>query len=96
MALIREQDYFFLTDTEYGLLEAAAENNPPPDDIFDTVLAAFRLGGTVVIDGHTYYYTLASNLNLNPLDENDLYEAGITLDYQVFRSMATLHPSPVA
>lgn len=93
MALIRGQDYYFLTEAEYLSLQGMMENLP--DDIFVTVFNAFNSnsGGTVVIGGDTFYYTLAANLNLEPLEQYELGESGITLDYQVFRSMATLHPS---
>ena len=94
MALIRGNDYYFLTADEYTTLQGIA-GDLSNGDIFDRVFLAFTSDppNTVVIGGQTYYYTLAANLNLEPLEQYELGESGITLDYQVFRSMATLHPS---
>ena len=91
MALVRGQAYYFLTADEFTALSTLSAN--AGEDIFDTVFNAFN-GNSVVIDGATYYYAPVSSLSsLTDDDLDDLYTESITLDYQLFLSMATLHPS---
>lgn len=92
MALERGQAYYFLTAAEYNDLSILSNNNPA-QNIFDTVFNAFN-GNSVVLNGETYYYAAVSSLSsLTDDDLDDLYTESITLDYQLFLSMATLHPS---
>lgn len=92
MALERGQAYYFLTAAEYNDLSNLSNNNPD-QDIFDTVFKAFN-GNSVVIDNKTYYYASVSDLlSLTDDDLDELYGGNITLDYQLFLSMATLHLS---
>lgn len=91
MALVRGQAYYFLTEAEFTALSNLSNN--PGEDIFDTVFAAFN-GNTVVINGETYYYAPVSSFpSLTDDDLDELYGGNITLDYQLFLSMATLHLS---
>ena len=92
MALERGQAYYFLTAAEYNDLSILSNNNPD-QDIFDTVFNAFN-GDTVVINGATYYYAPVSSFpSLTDDDLDELYGGNITLDYQLFLSMAMLHLS---
>ena len=89
MALDRGQEYWFITDTEFDALYRLSTANPD-HDIFDDVYAAF-IGNSVTVNGHTFYYALASSVpSLSDDQSEELYEAEITLDYKVFLSMATL------
>ncbi len=91
MALVRGQKYYFLTEAEFNALSTLSDN--PDQNIFDTVFAAFA-GNSVVINGETFYYAPESSLSSLTIDElDDLYTESITLDLQLFLSMATLHPS---
>ena len=82
MALVRGQAYYFLTEAEFTALSNLSNN--PGEDIFDTV----------VINGETYYYAPVSSFpSLTDDDLDELYGGNITLDYQLFLSMATLHLS---
>lgn len=90
MALVRGQAYYFLTEAEFTALSTLSAD--PAQNIFDTVFNAFN-GNSVVLNGVTYYYAPVSSLSLTDDDLDDLYTESITLDYQLFLSMATLHPS---
>lgn len=90
MALVRGQAYYFLTEAEFTALSTLSAN--PAENIFDTVFNAFN-GNSVVLNGVTYYYAPVSSLSLEDDELGELYEEDITLDYQLFLSMATLHPS---
>lgn len=91
MALVRGQAYYFLTEDEFTALSTLSAD--PAQNIFDTVFNAFN-GNSVVLNGETYYYAAVSSLSsLTDDDLDDLYTESITLDYQLFLSMATLHPS---
>ena len=91
MALVRGQAYYFLTEDEFNALSTLSAD--PAQNIFDTVFNAFN-GNSVVLNGETYYYAAVSSLSsLTDDDLDDLYTESITLDYQLFLSMATLHPS---
>lgn len=91
MALVRGQAYYFLTEAEFTALSNLSAN--PAENIFDTVFNAFN-GNTVVINGETYYYAPVSSFpSLTDDDLDELYGGNITLDYQLFLSMATLHLS---
>lgn len=91
MALVRGQAYYFLTEAEFTALSTLSADSA--QNIFDTVFNAFN-GNSVVIDNKTYYYASVSDLlSLTDDDLDELYTASITLDYQLFLSMATLHPS---
>ena len=93
MALERGQEYYFLTAAEYNNLSILSNDNPDVD-IFDTVFKAFKEDNFVVIDGATYYYAPKSSFpTLTPSDLDDLLLESITLDSQLFLSMAKLHPS---
>lgn len=92
MALVRGQAYYFLTKAEFLALQNLSTANPD-HDIFDDVYAAFN-GNSVVLNGETYYYAAVSSLSsLTDDDLDELYGGSITLDYQLFLSMATLHLS---
>ena len=89
MPLVRDNEYWFITDKEFDALYRLSRVNPDPD-IFDDVYAAF-VGHSVTYKGHNYFYALTSDVP--PLTDEqslDLYDAEITLDYHVFISMATL------
>ncbi len=91
MALVRGQAYYFLTEAEFNALSTLSAD--PAQNIFDTVFNAFN-GNSVVLNGVTYYYAAVSSLSsLTDDDLDDLYTESITLDYQLFLSMATLHLS---
>lgn len=93
MALVRGQAYYFLTEAEFNALSTLSAD--PAQNIFDTVFNAFN-GNSVVLNGETYYYAAVSSLSsLTDDDLDDLYTESITLDYQLFLSMATLHPSAI-
>ena len=91
MALVRGQAYYYLTADEFNALSTLSAD--PAQNIFDTVFNAFN-GNSVVLNGETYYYAAVSSLSsLTDDDLDDLYTESITLDYQLFLSMATLHLS---
>lgn len=91
MALVRGQEYWFITDTEFNALLRLSTANPD-HDIFDDVYTAF-IGNSVTVNNHTYYYASVSSLSLEDDELGELYEEDITLDLQLFLSMATLHLS---
>ena len=91
MALVRGQEYWFITDTEFNALLRLSTANPD-HDIFDDVYTAF-IGNSVTVNNHTYYYAPVSSLSLEDDELGELYEEDITLDLQLFLSMATLHLS---